>query len=264
MLTTDRSADRPFRRSLIVAAGLILGVAVVGVGAEPQGHQALEEEILQGLSQGHDVRLLLEQMAEIAPPPRGDRTVSGQVTAELAASLTTLHRVLPAAGDAAPSGKQLEQLLAAGERVRAADLLMRAHFGTIRERLEEVGIGGEIFDRLAAAEIAYCDAMDELLGAVEGPLSEIRVLKNRRHAPAAGKAVHGELAAIRERLAVYLVTPPPPILRGGVLPYRPAGMAPRAPRTEPAVVPSYLNPLAEDSTAADLAATPEAPPAAEL
>ncbi|MCP4657616.1 MAG: hypothetical protein GY856_19595, partial [bacterium] len=52
---------------------------------------------------------------------------------------------------------------------------------------------------------------------------------------------------------------PPPILRGGVLPYRPAGLAPRAPRTEPAVVPSYLNPLDEDSTAADLAATPEAP-----
>ncbi|MCP4571752.1 MAG: hypothetical protein GY838_05315 [bacterium] len=160
---------------------------------------------------------------------RGGRTVSSQVTAELADSLATLHRVLPAAGDAAPSSKQLEQVLAAGERVRAADLLMRAHFGTIRERLEEIEVGSEIFDRLAAAETSYRDAMDELLGAVP---------------PTAGKAVHGELAVLGERLAARLATPPPPILRGGVLPYRPAGLAPRAPRTEPAVVPSYLNPPA--------------------
>ena len=162
----------------------------------------------------------------------------------MAESLATLQRVLPAAGDPAPSGKQLEQVLAAGEQVRAADLLMRAHFGTIRERLEEVGVGDEIFARLATAETSYGDAMDELLGALP---------------PTAGKAVHGELAAIGERLAAQLSTPPPPILRGGVLPYRPAGLAPRAPRTAPAVVPSYLNPLAEDPTSADLAATPEAP-----
>ncbi len=85
----------------------------------------------------------------------------------MAESLATLHRVLPEAGDAAPSGKQLDEVLAASERVRVAGLLMRAHFGTIRERLEEIEVGGEIFDRLAAAETSYHDAMDEILGAIE-------------------------------------------------------------------------------------------------
>ncbi|MCP4654874.1 MAG: hypothetical protein GY856_05575, partial [bacterium] len=81
MRTTDRSADSPYGRSLIVAAGLILGAAVAGEAAEPPGHVG--------------------------------RPLPSQATAELAESLAALHRVLPTAGDADPSGKQLEQVLAA-------------------------------------------------------------------------------------------------------------------------------------------------------
>ncbi|MCP4655864.1 MAG: hypothetical protein GY856_10650, partial [bacterium] len=172
MLTIDRSTG-----SLIVAIGLIFGAAVAGGAAEPPDHVG--------------------------------RPLPSQVTAELTESLATLHRVLPTAGDTDPSGKQLEQVLAASERLRAADLVMRAHFGTIRERLEEIEAGGEIFDRLPTAETSYRDAMDELLGAIEGPLGEIRELKSRNQKalpPAAGKAVHGELAAVRERLAVQIAT----------------------------------------------------------
>ncbi len=64
MRTIDRSTG-----SLIVVVGLILGVAVAGGAAEHVG-----------------------------------RPLPSKVTAELAESLATMHRVLPSAGDADPSG----------------------------------------------------------------------------------------------------------------------------------------------------------------
>ncbi len=56
-------------------------IAVARVGEADQ-RVALEDEILQGLAKGQNVRPLLERLAEIAPPAgRGVGTVPSQVTA---------------------------------------------------------------------------------------------------------------------------------------------------------------------------------------
>ena len=178
-----------------------------------------------------------------------------QVGAELNDALAALRSQLsPSSGREAGRAIESNSLIAAYDAARAADLLMREHFRGVRERLGEVGAGGEVMVRLDAAEAAYALEVGGVLDSFATTADELRrsQAKKRQDAPAG-------LAAFRDRLDTLLEPVPQPILRGGVLPYRRASLATRSPRLEPAIVPSYLDPQASSSTGVDLAATPEAP-----
>ncbi|MCG8460269.1 MAG: DUF6531 domain-containing protein, partial [Holophagales bacterium] len=166
-----------------------------------------------------------------------------------------LERAAPRPAPAPPAARPLQALAEALEgsarpeadpeataaAVRAADAGVRDHFDEIRARIERAGLGPEIAARLEAAEARYAERVAPVLDALE-----------------AGRAPERSLLG---SLATAL---PAPVLRADALPYRRAGLAPRAPVTEPTITPAYLRADDPAPDGLDYAATEDAPLSPEI
>ena len=159
------------------------------------------------------------------------------------------------------------ELLAAYDRLRAADLLYRDRLAAVGRRLRAMAAAPEILDRWEQADISYREAMDRILAPLEAPMAELREILDG----ARGREGRGALPATRSpaldqaldqaRQALDAVPSPsgPAILRAAVLPYGRLSLGQRTPATTPAVVPSYLDPTDPAAGSEDLAGSPLAP-----
>lgn len=237
----------------------------------PAGRAARESEAVELLARGGDAGPLLDELRSEGPGPRIPQVQGSREAADVRGALESLARRAQAAGDAgrraAAPAAGLADALAAYDRLRAADLLMRERFHTVAERIAAQKLGGEAAGRLAAAQASYTEAADRILGSLGPPAEAARKALHEKKSGALTAAAVDLARALEEvgpALAAAAAPEAHPILRASVLPYRRAGLAPRAPVTAPAVQPSYLDPTGAQPTAADRTSTADAALAPEI
>ncbi len=253
---------RRFRCRLVLTCALLPAALLPALsGAQPP--EARRQEAVRRLARGEDVRALLEEIRqESAAGPRAAMPpLSGD-----AAELKTAMRGLQTQAVRKRAAADLKSVLSAYDSLRAADLLVRERFRSVRERIARTGLSAEAEARRAEAEAAYLGSVARVLDPLVGPIEKVRpLLKEGKTVPPGLAAEIGRaLEQAEPFLAEASAAAPAPILRASLLPYRSAGLAPRAPVASPTVVPTYLDPLATGPAAADREAGSDAPFAPEI
>ena len=226
---------------LLVCAVPALSQSRTGETADPPepSRAELTQDLALRLAAGEDVAGDLAQLKERRAAgwtPAKSATAQlprSEVAERFESAMTALRR--SAAGRAASDGAAESVPQKVLDDLRVADLLVRAHFDDVRAFLEEHEISAEIVSRLDQAEAAHAARVDPL--------------RSSQRWSDLAKA----LGAAPRRAT------PRPILRSSTLPYRRPALASRAPQTEPAVVPAYLDAEALPASSTDLAASADAP-----
>jgi len=232
------------RRSMTrsTLAALVLLATLTGVAwSEDSQRVDLEREVWDALARGEDVSSLVEAVRRTAPPRV--RPPVSQEASRYASGLAGLRKL-----GREPSREALAARL---EAVQALDLLYEARLEDVSRKLSEAGAAPEILARQEAAEAAYREVRSRLLGPLEAILSGEPSNYSDSRAAALEASLSGLEAAIAQA--------DPPILRSHALPFGPAGLPPRSPVTEPAVVASYGRPDPLPPTAADSGESPLVP-----
>ncbi|HUP42315.1 MAG TPA: transglutaminase domain-containing protein, partial [Thermoanaerobaculia bacterium] len=262
----------------LLAAGLV-GESLAGqtAGEGDAGPLPSDRQVVEALAAGREVGPLVERLRERLPrdEPRPSRAVLPEAPSEafeLNRALAELLRVLPPplAQDgsglearAGPAPVAAQDLLAAYESLRAADLLFRERFAAVGRRLDATGVPDEVREHLAAAEAAYEAAMAEILGPLEPEMAKLREASSERRSGRTPEALVADLgpalARVRQAIETLSPEPAPEVLRAAILPYGRLSLGQRTPATTPIVMPSYLDPTDVHSTPEDLGPSPLAP-----
>ncbi len=250
----------------LVCCVLVLSGTAMAVEAskpEPSRAQA-EAQVLRGMALGQDVSTTVTRLVEgtssasHAMPPRS----------RAAAQLGATFERLAAATAGTPNPESLSY---AFEAFEAQDLLVRREMETARATLEGLGIGGEVLSRMEAAQSRYLEASDRLHESLGAPLAQWRQARSGGRSPDGGEAKGGAslvsaraavaqgAAQVRDLLAQQRPPEPVSLLRAAPLPYRRSELGPRTLQIPQTIQPSYLDPLAAQPLAEDLAPTVEAP-----
>ena len=248
---------RRFRCRLVLTCAL-LSAALLPAVSGAQSPEARRQEAVRRLARGEDVRVLLEELSQEAAS--GPRNATPPLPGD-AAELKTAMRGLQTQSVRKRAAEDLKSVLAAYDSLRAADLLVKERFRSVRERIAKAGLSAEAEARRAEAEAAYLESVARVLGPLAGPIEKARPhLKEGKPVP---PGLAAEISRALEQAAPILAeasaAAPAPILRASLLPYRSAGLAPRAPVASPTVVPAYLDPLAAAPVPADREAGADAP-----
>ncbi len=214
-----------------------------------------ERQLIEELAAGRDVRARLAALAARAPRVARPRASRGSpLAADFARELAAFEAVASRDDAAAVLAS-----LAAHARLAALDAEIQAHFAEVELRLAEWAAPAAIRERLAAARAHYAERARRLVSDLSESAAKVASTPDDRATRESWRrAVVAALTAERAARA----SRPLPIL--GALPYRRPALAPRAPRYEPPVTPSYLDPFAAPPEPADLAATPDAPLSAPI
>ncbi|HEX3529650.1 MAG TPA: DUF6531 domain-containing protein, partial [Thermoanaerobaculia bacterium] len=258
---------RRFSSCLVVAGCLIPAVVWGAPPVERADRADREQKVVELFARGGDATALREEIAREGAVRRAPLRLESRETADLRGALETMARQSRGitARRAALTEQELTGLLAAYDRLRAADLSLRARFRSAGERIASRKFAGGAAGRLAEAEAAYTAAAERILKPLSAPAEAARkAWQDKKPLAAATTDLARAFEAVRPALSAATEPVAHPILRASELPYRRTGLAPRAPVTAPAVQPSYLDPTGAQPTGADRSGTTQAPLTPEI
>ena len=221
----------------------------------------LQKRILEGLLKGQPDPEAREAWREIDPPRRPERPRSREA-AELRVAVETFLRASESFLATSRQGTvDAEGFLAAYDALRAADLLFSERFRTVEQKLAAATVTAEILERARQARQSYEEGRERFLGSLQESAEALRQARLEADSPSNEilESLRTRLADARDWLRSRLEEKEYPILRAGLLPYRPARLTPKPLTLEPLVIPTYEDPSDVVPMDDDLAPGPEAP-----
>ncbi len=134
---------------------LLLLLPGMTTAASKEIRQSLEEQIVDTLIRGEDVKDLfdeLQAMPKVQRPEGPRHNDMRSIVAELNRTLAVLEKILPLNGGPATDPERLET---ARDAVLSAHEEVLQHFVSVEERLREINVSAHITTRLDTAREAY-------------------------------------------------------------------------------------------------------------
>ncbi len=224
---------------------------------------ALQRAVIDALATGKDVQPHLDALAlQSVPTVRHPLVPKRRVAGDLKSQLVAFRDALGLTLKAPLSASSISALEQAYQRVQATHLLMVSHFEQVQDKLQNAAAPKSFESRRLGAFRQYHDRLETLLDPLATPFAEWREASDRAAhlaAPVVRRALREALNETFTLLELHGLETEWPILRAQTLPVRPASLASRERRAEPAVQPSYTQPSPPEPEPADLAGTPDAP-----
>ena len=197
--------------------------------------QELQKRILEGLLKGQPDPEARDAWREIDLARRPERPRSREA-AELRVAIETFLRTSASfleagSGTMQEASVDAEGFLAAYDALRAADLLFSERFRTVGQKLAQASVQADVRDRARQAQQAYEGKRERFIGSLEESVGALRQAQLEEEAPSKEilESLRTHLSDAHDWLRSQLGEKRHPILRAGLLPYRPAALTAEAP-----------------------------------